>query len=117
MEFYHKLQSIINSDKNIYNYVTTTSNHSSYQGIYHLDLSLIKNDHNDANQAHHVIKLQLLLMDYKISQCSIWEVVLDDTAILKHVRYIITLLYNHHLIYHDIYQSKHIFNNSLDIDG
>ena len=91
MEFYHKLQSLIHSDKNIYNYVTTTtsSNHSSYQGIYHLDLLLIKNDNDDKlNRYHddHVIKLQLLLMDYKISKCSIWEVVLDDKAILKHVR-------------------------------
>ncbi len=84
MEFYHKFQSIINShsDKNIYNFVTTTSNHSSCQGIYHLDLLLIKNDHDDKMN----VKLQLLLMDYKISQCSIWEVVLDDATILKHVR-------------------------------
>jgi len=81
MEFYHKLQSII-SDKNIYNFVKTTSNHSSYHGIYHLDLLLIKNDHDDKMN----VKLQLLLMDYKIYQCSIWEVVLDDTAVLKHVR-------------------------------
>ena len=109
MEFYHKIQSIINShsDKKIFNFVKTTSNHSSYHGIYHLDLLLIKNDHDEKMN----VKLQLLLMDYKISQCSIWEVLLDDTAILKHVRSqnkrntnLTTVLYKH-LINHDCYIS------------
>jgi len=87
MDFYLKLKSIVtlNGNKSVCNYVTTNEN-SLYHGIYHLNL-LINNNNNNLSGYHdnHLIKLQLLLMDYKISLCSMWEIILDDIAILKHV--------------------------------